>query len=587
MSDAANKNTIDLKWFGKLSQKQLLAILAAFLIALVLTLLGFGNSCICFGMLVIAVILYMLPRLLGVENIKIMTLIGVVFAVCAILIGGLVMAPGFVDRNQSINDNDYFKNVELTFDSGTVTINADLASNPGNGEIYFVYGEVKAIGFQGISAIFDQYSDPLSVTTTIDTSTGNATYALVDQTVPLPSSSNLYAGYLAIGTTNNINIDIAGQGSVTVVGNDGQTYGTITGSGQVNLPTSVTSVSLTAANGTDPTTGVYTFEKYSSDKSGTTPSYANPTTYNVVNGMNVTTSFIGQSEYNNNYNRVNINVAGHGSVTVVGNDDQTYGTLTGSGQVNLPKSVTSVSLTAANGTDPATGNVYTFEKYSSDKPGATVDPSNANPTTYNVVNGMNVTASFIENGEHQPITKNVEINGDTSTNWVFLTGAHDGSTTSLSLFGCAYSTLMIMIVFFLIMILSFFMRGRMEKTRERMEKEGRLYPQGYGKCDNCGAVVLPGEVKCRKCGAYIDRPDEMKPKKKDFFECSECGAEVPGDATTCPKCGAKFDEDEFEVTHADGTVETTNEIIQCHECGEFAPANATFCAKCGAKFGKK
>ena len=385
MSNTADKNTIDLKWFGKLSQKQLLAILTAFLIALVLTLLGFGNSCLCFGMLIIAVILYMVPRLLGVENIKMMALIGVVFAICAILIGGLVTAPDFVDRNKNINDNDYFGNVVLTFDSGTVTINADIKNNPGTADVYFVYGEVKAIGFQGISVIFDHYSDPLSITTTIDTTTGAATYALVDQTIDLPSSSNLYVGHLALGNTDGTNIDI---------------------------------------------------------------------------------------------------------------------------------------------------------------------------------------------------------NGDTVTNWAFLMGAYDGSTTSISLFGCAYSTVMIMVAFLLIMVLSSFMRGRMEKTREKMEREGRLYPQGYGKCEKCGAVVLPGEVKCRKCGAYIDRPEEMKPKKKDFFECSECGAEVPSDAATCPKCGAKFDEDEFEVTHADGTVDITNEVIQCPECGEIAPANATFCAKCGAKFNK-
>ena len=385
MSDTSSKKTIDLKWFGKLSLTQLLAIIAAFLIALILTLLGFGNSCYCFGMLVIAVILYMLPRLLGVENIKLMTLLGVVFAVCAILIGGLVMAPGFIDRNQEIQGNDYFHDVELTPTSGIVTINATVVLNDSSTDsVYFVYGEVKAIGFQGISVIFDTLSTPLHVTPDGSVA-GDTTFTITDQ-VQL-DSDHLYAGYLAIGPAD---------------------------------------------------------------------------------------------------------------------------------------------------------------------------------------------ASSVEN-----------LNGDTNTNWALMSGAHDGDTTSLSLFGSAYSTLMIMVVFFLIMILSFVMRGRMEKTRERMEKEGRLYPQGYGKCEKCGAVVLPGEVKCRKCGAYIDRPEEMKPNKKDFFECSECGAEVPSDAATCPKCGARFDEDEFEVTHADGTVETTNEVIACPECGEVAPAKATFCAKCGAKFNKK
>ncbi len=52
---------------------------------------------------------------------------------------------------------------------------------------------------------------------------------------------------------------------------------------------------------------------------------------------------------------------------------------------------------------------------------------------------------------------------------------------------------------------------------------------------------------CRKCGAYIDVPDELRHKKDDYFQCSECGAEVPGDSTVCPKCGAKFDEDDETV----------------------------------------
>jgi ribosomal protein L40E len=153
------------------------------------------------------------------------------------------------------------------------------------------------------------------------------------------------------------------------------------------------------------------------------------------------------------------------------------------------------------------------------------------------------------------------------------------------------------------MILSNIMKGRMEKTREQMEKEGRLYPQGHGRCQKCGAVVLPGEVNCRKCGEYIDRPDEMKPDKKDFFECSECGAEVPADAKQCPKCGAAFDEEDEEIIEADTSVKTNAEPsprsepvqkdtssrapIVCPECGETSPAGAWFCPRCGRSFDEK
>ncbi len=103
---------------------------------------------------------------------------------------------------------------------------------------------------------------------------------------------------------------------------------------------------------------------------------------------------------------------------------------------------------------------------------------------------------------------------------------------------------------FLFVILTFFMlraSKNLETTRARMESEGRLYPKGYGRCKQCGTVVLPGETVCRKCGAYIDVPDELRHKKDDYFQCSECGAEVPGDSTVCPKCGAKFDEDDETV----------------------------------------
>ena len=97
-------------------------------------------------------------------------------------------------------------------------------------------------------------------------------------------------------------------------------------------------------------------------------------------------------------------------------------------------------------------------------------------------------------------------------------------------------------------------------------------------------MVLPGEIKCRKCGAYIDRPEEMRRKKDDFFQCSACGAEVPGDAQVCPKCGAKFDGVENVVSHIDGKVDVSEESYPCPKCGEMVPKNAVFCPKCGKKF---
>ena len=159
---------------------------------------------------------------------------------------------------------------------------------------------------------------------------------------------------------------------------------------------------------------------------------------------------------------------------------------------------------------------------------------------------------------------------------------NNASATNLALTGAGYAIAYAMIVFFIILIFSAIMRRSAEKTRAKMEAEGRLYPQGYGRCKQCGAMVLPGEVNCRKCGAYIDVPEELKPKKKDSFTCSECGAEVPGDAKMCPKCGAAFDEDdENVVVHADGTEDVSSETVVCPECGNVVPANADWCPRCG------
>jgi len=173
---------------------------------------------------------------------------------------------------------------------------------------------------------------------------------------------------------------------------------------------------------------------------------------------------------------------------------------------------------------------------------------------------------------------------NSATSSTILKEAYTGDLSGFYYYGCTMQTIYIMIIFFMILYLSAFMRSRFEKTRDKLEAQGRLYPQGYGRCDKCGALVLPGEVTCRKCGAYIDRPENIKPKKKDFFECSECGAEVPADAKECPKCGAKFDEEEILVEHADGTIDVTKDTFECSECGAIVPVTATFCPKCGAKF---
>ena len=151
--------------------------------------------------------------------------------------------------------------------------------------------------------------------------------------------------------------------------------------------------------------------------------------------------------------------------------------------------------------------------------------------------------------------------------------------------------LYVMLIFFMVLLLTTWMRKKLEDTRERLEKEGRLYPQGYGRCKDCGTIILPGEVTCRKCGAYIEVPTEMKVNKVEFFECSECGKEVPVNVDTCPNCGATFDgiEDEADVKTIDVPADVLDEkeIIEnpvCSECGKPVDADAIRCPHCGERF---
>ena len=141
-------------------------------------------------------------------------------------------------------------------------------------------------------------------------------------------------------------------------------------------------------------------------------------------------------------------------------------------------------------------------------------------------------------------------NKTTSSSAYYLDQVDKSELIKISFIGNLLNAGTIIAIFYLMLVLTAVMRRNLEKTRARMEAEGRLYPQGYGRCKECGSIVLPGETCCRKCGAYIDVPDEFRHKKVDMVECSECGAEIPEDAKVCPKCGATFDEEE-EVVYVD------------------------------------
>ena len=80
--------------FKALTTKQWLAILGGFVGSAVLTALNLAASCI--GFLVIAVLLYMVPHMLGVASPKIKTVVGVVFIVVMLLCAITFLVAAFV-----------------------------------------------------------------------------------------------------------------------------------------------------------------------------------------------------------------------------------------------------------------------------------------------------------------------------------------------------------------------------------------------------------------------------------------------------------------------------------------------------------
>jgi RNA polymerase subunit RPABC4/transcription elongation factor Spt4 len=152
--------------------------------------------------------------------------------------------------------------------------------------------------------------------------------------------------------------------------------------------------------------------------------------------------------------------------------------------------------------------------------------------------------------------------------------------------GTVYIVGVVVILYLMITLFTYAIRSKANKTRDRMIEQGRLYPDGYGRCKECGAIVLPGEISCLKCGAYIDVPKELRPHKVDYFECEQCGAEVPEDAERCPKCNAEFDGFEVEVVRTDGTVEVVQETFECPDCKSEVPISSKTCPVCGRTFRK-
>lgn len=150
-------------------------------------------------------------------------------------------------------------------------------------------------------------------------------------------------------------------------------------------------------------------------------------------------------------------------------------------------------------------------------------------------------------------------------------GTVDGSQkTMFCLKWNAYFVLVnVAFAYFLVVLVTAWMRKKTEALRAKLEAEGRLFPPGYGRCAECGSLIMPGMFNCRKCGAPV--PEELRPETEtDGFECTACGAKVGEDDKVCPGCGASFEDD--------------GSMFECTTCGASVPEDAKVCPNCGEPF---
>ena len=476
--------------FKALSPKQLLAIVAAIALALLLEYMGLTSQCL--GVLIIAVVLYMIPHFLKVISVRVKVVTGVVFILLSLLVG--TYASGSLDDvNTEIRDTDTVAGIQLEYDEAEGAYVLSYEINP-NGTLSFTGSSI-----------------------------GPDADAAADLWVPASGSltAQIRVTGLDSGDTFAVSAVDSNDDAVTLSGiSVAQSYqaGTDDEPSMTTVTLTVEDVAVLLQDGKEGT--YYTLVIETEDGHGLS--------LDPVEDSNLRVAVLQQE--------VNM-IAFHSFHSTKDVDSQEF---------------KSSDLTL--GADGWYSGKAVLEGVSAGTLGAIM----------------------VQMGE-----------GDKAFagySFIYDTGMTSGDFTKACFYGGAYMTFEIALLFFIILAFSALMRRSAMKTREKMEAEGRLYPQGYGRCKSCGAMVLPGEVVCRKCGAYIDVPDEMRKHKNDYVVCSECGAEVPADAVVCPKCGARFDEkEEVEVSHADGTVDVTTETVPCPHCGEQIPANADWCPKCGKK----
>lgn len=135
--------------FKELKIKQWVAIVAAFGISLVLVCTGLFIQ-MCLGFFLVAVLLYMLPHILGVTSPRIKAVIGVLFIVVILLVAAFAYSGSAVDKESSLSNNKYLTDASFDHDTYVLTVNSVEAL-----DIKYTFSPITGITF-GYPSMYDK-----------------------------------------------------------------------------------------------------------------------------------------------------------------------------------------------------------------------------------------------------------------------------------------------------------------------------------------------------------------------------------------------------------------------------------------------
>jgi len=153
MTETAESKKSLIEEFKGLTPKQWIAIIGTFAVCTAMVATGIFLM-MCMGFFLVAVVLYMVPHLLGVSSPKVKGIVGALFIVTLLLIAAFAYSGSAVDSESSLSKNTVLKEADIVYDAnykGTITIYSD---NP-ELDIKVSFAPVTGIQF-GKPAMYDK-----------------------------------------------------------------------------------------------------------------------------------------------------------------------------------------------------------------------------------------------------------------------------------------------------------------------------------------------------------------------------------------------------------------------------------------------